>query len=105
MDAALGTMKAADAGPTHLSWTAPAAKSESPPFSSGFILARQLWKISHECIQISAQQELHSSTRQREQQLLYLSHHHGFRRAQTIMYLTQACRDLVVTIDTSSSCS
>lgn len=48
MDGALSTMEAADAGPAHLSWTGPAAKSESPQFSSGFILAHQLWKIGHQ---------------------------------------------------------
>ena len=48
MDPALSTMKAADARPAHLSWTGLAAKSESPQFSSGFILAHQLWKIGHQ---------------------------------------------------------
>lgn len=48
MDPALSTMKAADAGPAHLSWTGLAAKSKSPQFSSGFILAHQLWKIGHQ---------------------------------------------------------
>lgn len=48
MDPALSTMKAADAGPAHLSWTGLAAKSESPQFSSGFILAHQLRKIGHQ---------------------------------------------------------
>ena len=45
MGPALSTMKAADARPAHLSWTGLAAKSKSPQFSSGFILAHQLWKI------------------------------------------------------------
>lgn len=48
MEPALSTMKAADAGPAHLSWTGLAAKSESPQFSSGFILAHQLRKIGHQ---------------------------------------------------------
>lgn len=48
MGPALSTMKAADARPAHLSWTGLAAKSKSPQFSSGFILAHQLWKIGHQ---------------------------------------------------------
>lgn len=80
MDPALSTMKAADAGPAHLSWTGLAAKSESSQFSSGFILAHQLWKIGH---QINSDFNLPGVIvkRQREEAgaRLYSSHHDYFR--------------------------
>lgn len=81
MDAALSTMKAADAGPAHLSWTGLAAKSESTQFSSGFILAHSFGKLVTKWIQISTHQELYSSTDRGEVAArLCWSRHHYFRR-------------------------
>lgn len=86
---ALSTMKATDAGPAHLSWTGLAAKYESPQFSSGFILAHQLWKIGHQMnSDFNPPGVVFKHQTEEAGDRLYSSHQHYFRGSQIILYLT-----------------
>lgn len=81
MDPALSTKKTADARPAYLSWTGLAAKSKSPQFSSGFILAHQLWKIGHQMnSDLNPPGVRFKHQRARAGARLYSSHHHYLKR-------------------------
>lgn len=80
MDPAFST-KAADARPAYLSWTGLAAKSKSPQFSSGFILAHQLWKIGHQMnSDFNPPGVRFKHQREKAGARLCSSHHHYFKR-------------------------
>lgn len=85
MDPACSRTQAADAGPAHLSWTGPAAKSKSPQFSSGFILAYQLREIGHQVNSESNPPGARFAQQTEEAGAgLYSSHHHYYRRVTKV---------------------